>query len=186
MLECLPSPQVRLHNRIARNALIRFMRDQCGVPRNLLPPWGSRTRDPPLPHKTSPRFAKQLVVPYLQGNGLKPPYEGGWKWPHGPQTPTALASVPTYPDGKVPKMPPNLTTNQRNALIRDLTSTQALRQGFPCGCFQSKATCQDFNPSRHNRRTHPHLPSCKWHAQTCVDAIRPRKRSLRQRRRVNG
>ena len=180
-MKCLEGYQVRLHNRIARNALVRFMRDQCGLPRNLLPPWASRTRDPPLPDKTSPHFAKQLVVRYQSGGRLKPPYEGGWKWPHGPQKPTTLASVPTYPDGKVPKMPPNLTRAQRNALIRDMTSGQALRQGFPCECFQSRATCQDFNPSRRNRRTHSHLPPCKWHNHTCVDAIRPRQRSLRQK-----
>lgn len=180
-LKCLEGYQVRTHNRIARNALVRFMRDQCGLPRNLLPPWAFRTRDPPLPHKPSPHFAKQLVIRYASGRRLKPPYEGGWKWPHGPRKPTAMASLPTYPDGKVPKMPTNLSTNQRNALIRDLTSNQALRQGFPCACFQSKETCQDFNPSRHNRRTHPHLPSCKWHNSTCVDAIRPRKRSLRKK-----
>lgn len=162
-LSCLEGYQVRLHNRIARNALVRFMRDQCRLSRTLLPPWGSRTRDPPRPARPSPLFAKELVLSYRG----KPPYEGGWKWPHGPPKPTSLASVPTFPDGQVPKMPSTLTKAQRDALIRDLTSPHSLRQGFPCECFQTKDTCQDFNPRRHNRRTHPNLPPCHWLRDKC-------------------
>lgn len=158
---CLEGYQVRLHNRVARNALVRFMRDQCRLSRALLPPWGSRTRDP----KTRP-FAKELVTAYGPGQ-TKPPYEGGWKWPHGPLKPTGKPSVPLYPDGRVPKMPLTLTKAQRDALIRG--GAQKPRQEFPCSCFQSKETCQDFNPSRHNRPGN-HLPSCRWARGECKDA----------------
>lgn len=183
-LKCLEGYQVRSHNRIARNALVRFLRSQCHLPANLIPPWGSRTRLPPRQGRPSPLFAKQLVEPY---NG-KPPYEGGWQWPHGPLRPTTLASVPMFPYGKAPKLAPELTQAQRDALIRSPHSPQRFRQAFPCSCFQSKETCQDFNPSRANRRLAGGPPPCRWLTgqATCQNAGRRRKRSRGLKKKTHG
>lgn len=156
--ECIEGYSVRIHNRISRNALVRFIRDQCGLERLMLPPYGSRTRSPPLPGRDSHRFAKELVVA-TNGN---PPYEGNWKWPYGPLRRTALADIQVFPHGKIPKMPDHLTQDERNNLIRSEGSRHRYRQNLPCTCFRSRNTCRDFSRVNHNRRTLPIRPYCEW------------------------
>lgn len=156
--ECIEGYSVRIHNRLARNALIRFIRDQCGLERFILPPYGSRTRSPPIAGRDSPMFARELVV---ETNG-NPPYEGGWKWPYGPLRRTLLADIPVFPHGKVPKMPENLSQDERNNLIRSERSRHRYRQKLPCGCFRSMKTCRDFSRENNNRRGRSTRPYCKW------------------------
>lgn len=171
---CLEGYAPRLHNRLARDGLIRFMRTdgRLAVPAAMAPPYAAKVRDP-----ADPAFDRGLVeAPHT--------YEGGWAFPHGGATkPTGRPRPLFYPYGRSSKMPVGITNAARNNLIRN-DPRHAARQTYPCNCFRSQATCSDFGPRRGNRIVDPRLPPCWWDGAKC--RVVPRAGRPQQRGRSSG
>jgi len=167
-LTCIEGYVPRKHNKFARDGLIGFMADDVGVPHHLLPTFRDKTRRPPRPGAPSPAFDKRVI-----------PFEGGWAYPHGSRIPTTLRRPRSYPFGKAEEPPADLTRTQRDHALRtDPRFSQ--RRHFPCKCFKSRRTCEDFGPRRRNRLEGSRLSSCIWTNGECTNFV-PR-RSQRQRR----
>lgn len=178
---CLEGNQPRIHNQMARDALIRFMMIDMKMDPRLKPRFYNRSRKPPKPTSPSPRYDHRLIIPYGISD-QHPPFEGGAAFPHGPTTPNKEGvHPPSLPFSKSQGFPPGLTRAQRDAWIRNLGDLHHNRQFWPCTCFQTKDTCQDFSPSRRNRRLDTTLPSCEWTGRKCRDFTRRRSKRLQSK-----
>ncbi len=179
--QCLEGNIPRIHNKMARDGLIRFMMVDLNIGVALKPTYYDRSRKPPRIGDPSPRYSSALIR-FHGAHGNRPPVEGGPAFPHGPALPTRPGTLPpAVPFGKSQGFPAGLRVNQRNAWIRDPTDPHSNRQYWPCDCFRSRETCQDFAPQRQNRRLDPTKPFCTWDA--ALNACRPflLRRSTRKR-----
>lgn len=166
---CLEGYVPRIHNKFARDGLIHYMAHTLQLPANVLPTFRDKSRRPPLPGRPSPHFDWRVI-----------PFEGGWAYPHGPRIPTATRRPRSYPFGKSDPPPAGLTRAQRNEALQN-DPRYAARRRFPCTCFQSRETCEDFAPGRNRRDNRPpgsRLPACVWDGAVCGEFVPRRSERL--------
>lgn len=83
-----------------------------------------------------------------------------------PDASTVIRQGRPWSRGKSCKLPPTLSNTERDYLIRNNFAYKAKRK-YPCSCFQSKKTCDDFASSRGNRVRGSKLPYCRWAGNMC-------------------
>lgn len=211
--ECIEGYVVRRHNRQAREGIIDWIvLAMPAFPQRLLPNYADphSTRAPPrpgqgalVPGQGGRRFYRRVV----RRVGPVPAFEGGWPYPHArpaarnlATNPAAAQGVATFPYGrhdyKGSALEAALTRAARDAILSDPNPRNAAynRRYWPCACFKSRRTCQDFTPGRGNRPGGG-LSPCGWIAGTCQEVAPPPpprrdpvelRSGTKRRRRVQG
>lgn len=175
--ECLEGYVVRVHNRQGREGLIDWMVGAAGIPPARRPLYSN-------PHlsRDATRNDGSFYGPTVVGVGARRPTEGGWPYPYARPSRRALpragpAPPPTYPYGRHDYKGSDLEAAGTNRAARDAilrtrapgeAGAAASRRYWPCACFRSRQTCQDFNPGRQNRRGSGQ-PPCAWRRGHCVE-----------------